>query len=199
MADGLDRVGMHRDAEFGPDRGELGDRLDRADLVVGPHQRDESGLGGVLLELRAQVGGRDDAVGVDREQDELGAGLLGQPLRGVEDGVMFDRRGDDPATAGVGVPLCPVDPLDRQVVGLGAAAGEDDLGGPGTDRRGDGLAGLLEPTTCGATGSVQRRGVTRLREDGRHRLDGFGQHLRRSGVVEVDRRLHGRSAWHGHR
>ena len=39
LADRLDRVAVHRNVEFGCDRGQFGDRHDGADLVVGPHHR----------------------------------------------------------------------------------------------------------------------------------------------------------------
>jgi hypothetical protein len=51
----------------------------------------------------------------------------------------------------------PVDALDREVVGLGAAGGEDHLAGPAAQRLRDRLAGLLDrpgaravPTRAGA-------------------------------------------------
>ena len=44
----------------------------------------------------------------------------------------------------VGGPAGPEDALDREVVALGAAAGEDHLGRPGAERGGDPLAGLLD-------------------------------------------------------
>ena len=49
--------------------------------------------------------------------------------------------------------------LHRQVVGLGAAAGEHDLVGPGAEARGDLLPGLLERGLGGASDRVGTRGV----------------------------------------
>ena len=65
-ADGLHGVGVHRDAVLVGDRGELGDRLDGADLVVGPHHADQRDVVRVALERRAHASGVDPADGVDR-------------------------------------------------------------------------------------------------------------------------------------
>ena len=98
--------------------GDLGDRLDRADLVVGRHHRDEDG-GGVDVAPRASRSTTPapstativSASGEDRLQDGL-----------VLDGAAQQR----PRGGGVGA-------RDGQVVGLGAAAGEDHLVGPAAD------------------------------------------------------------------
>ena len=67
----LDRVDVEEDAAPGPDAlGDLGDRLDRADLVVGEHDADQDrpvGDRGVDL-VRV-----DPAVAVDRQLDDLEA------------------------------------------------------------------------------------------------------------------------------
>ena len=44
MAEGLDGVGMETDAPLAGEPADLGDRLDRPDLVVGVHDGDENGL-----------------------------------------------------------------------------------------------------------------------------------------------------------
>ena len=44
LADRLRGVAVQEDAGFARDAGDLGDRLDRADLVVGVHHRDEDGV-----------------------------------------------------------------------------------------------------------------------------------------------------------
>ena len=68
-------------------------------------------------------------------QLDLGALVLGQPLHGVEHRVVLDRRGQHPPPRPrVRRAARPVQALDREVVGLGAAAGEDDLAGPRAER-----------------------------------------------------------------
>ena len=75
--------------------------------------------------------------------------------------------------------------LDGQVVGLGAAGGEDDLRGAGPEHRGDPLARLLDDGAGGAAGGVQRRRVADpggLLGEG---LDRGRQHRGGRRVVEV--------------
>src|SRR3954453_18653341 len=104
-------------------------------------------------------GGGDPAGRLDPQPGDLGLVVLLQPLHAVQDGVVLGRAGHDPGAPLVGGPPGPVQPLDRQVVALGAAAGEQHLRGPGTQRRGQRLPGLLgDPAGLPATG-VQRGGV----------------------------------------
>ena len=72
--DGLDGVGVNRDAVRTRDLGELGDRLNRTDLVVRPHDTDERDVVGISSQHAAQRRGLDATGGVD-----------GQPL---DDGTM---------------------------------------------------------------------------------------------------------------
>ncbi len=93
---GLDGVDVEDDALAGADPGgDLGDRLDRADLVVGEHDRDQDRL---VVERRLELVGIDPAVAVDRQLDDLEAELLEVAQR-VADRVVLDRRGDDPVAA----------------------------------------------------------------------------------------------------
>jgi hypothetical protein len=79
-----------------------------------------------------------------------------EPAHGIQDGVMFYGGGEHAASAGVGGTACPVEALDREVVGFGAAAGEDDLAGAGAEDLGDLLAGLLDDAAGTAAGVVER-------------------------------------------
>ena len=100
-----------------------------------------SGLRGDGL---AQGLGVDPPVGVDRQVLDRGALVLAEPVHGVEHGVVLDGAGQDTGAGRVGVAAGPVQALDGEVVGLGAAGGEDDLAGAGAERLGEGLAGLLD-------------------------------------------------------
>ena len=84
-------------------------------------------------------------------------------------------------------PPSPEDALDRQVVGLGAAGGEDHLGRPGADAVGD---CSRASSTCrrARRPAVQRRGVADLAHAPQHGRDGLGQHRRRRSVIEVRHR-----------
>ena len=121
---GLDGVDVEQDALAGPDpRGDLGDRLDRADLVVGEHDRDEDRL---VVERRLELVRVDPAVAVDRQLDDLEPELLEVAQR-VADRVVLDRRGHDPVAARLAGPRRA---LEREVVRLRAARREDDLAAP---------------------------------------------------------------------
>ena len=118
---GLDGIDVDHDPLARPDLADdLGDRLDRADLVVGEHDRDEDRL---VVERRLELVGIDAPIAVDRQLDDLEPELLEIAQR-VPDRVMLDRRGHDPVAARL---ARPGGALQRQVVRLGAARCEDDL------------------------------------------------------------------------
>ena len=143
LAEGLDGVGVHRDAVGVGDLDDLGDRLHRADLVVGPHHRHQGDALGVGLDGRPEGVDVEPAEPVDVDQLDLGA-LTGQPDQRVEHGVVLDRRAQDAHAARVLGPARPEQALDGEVVGLGAAGGEHHLARPAAQRPGDRLARLLD-------------------------------------------------------
>ena len=112
-----------------------------------------------------------------------------QPGDRVEHGVVLDGAGQDADPAGIGRPTGPEQTLDREVVRLGPTCGEHDLGGPGTEGRREGLAGLLHDPAGAPTGGVQGRRVARERELGSHRRQRLGEHRRRRRVIEVGHRV----------
>ena len=136
------------------------DRLHGADLVVRPHHGDQRGrcprpsASAAAQRLRVHP-----AEPVHRQPAHLGALVPLQPLHRVQHGVVLDRAGQHPAAARVGGPAGPEDALDREVVALGAAAGEDHLVRPGADGRGDPLPRLLDQPAGPPAGRVQRRRV----------------------------------------
>ena len=95
LADGLHRVGVDRDAVRVRDATRPRDRLDGADLVVGPHHRHQGDRAGVALDGGAQRVDLEPAEVVDRQQLDLGALVLGEPVQRVEHGVVLDRGGKD--------------------------------------------------------------------------------------------------------
>ena len=191
VADCLNGVTVHRDVELGGDRGELRDRHQGADLVVGPHHRDEGDIAGVL-QRGAQVRSTDRTLLVDRQPRHLSALVLHEPLDRIEDGVMLDRGGDDSGPTRIGVAARPEDALDGEVVALRAACGEDHLGRARAQHFGQRFARLLEAPAGHPPRSVQRGCVADGSQHSRHGLDGLGAHRGGGGVVEIDR------AWHRH-
>ena len=89
----------------------LGDRLDRADLVVHVHDADE---GGLVRDRRLQLREVDEALAVDAEVGDAEALLL-EPLGRVEDGVVLDGGRDD-VVAAAGAAGGPGGAAQRQVV-----------------------------------------------------------------------------------
>ena len=150
------------------------------------HITEISDTGWVGHEL-AQVVEVDPAGRVDADEPDLGLVTVLQPVGRVEHRVVLDRGGDQardrPELGGAG----PVDPLDREVVGLGAARGEHHLARPAVQRLRDRLARLLDHPPRVAPGRVQGARVADLEQVRGHRLDGRGHHRRGGGVVEVDR------------
>ena len=82
-------------------------------------------------------------------------------------------------------PPGPEQALDREVVALGAAAGEQHLRRPGAQRLGQPLAGLLGHPPGGPAAGVQRRRVAHPAELLGHRRQHLGQHRGRRRVVQV--------------
>src|SRR3954452_8785327 len=138
----LDRIDVEHDAFPSPDtRRDLGDRLERSDLVIGEHDRDEDRL---VVERRLELVGVHAAVPIDRKFDDLEAELLEVP-QGMADRVMLDRRRHDAVAMSL---ACPRRALQRQVVRLGPARREHDLPGAGIEAAGDTFMRLVQAGSC---------------------------------------------------
>ena len=159
----------------------LGDRLDRADLVVREHHRHEDrAVGDRPLDLL----GVHAAVAVDRDLHDLEAELL-QVLERVADRVVLDGRRHDAVSAR---PAGPGGTLQREVVGLGAAAGEHDLAGIRADRPREPLVGIVERLPGDAAERVRGRRIAEgAAEEGQHRLERLGAQGRGRRMIEIDR------------
>src|SRR5579875_1021494 len=144
-AAGLHGVGVEGDAVCVCHPADFGDRLDRADLVIGEHDRDESRVW-VLAESTLDVLRVEEALVVYRKEVDAKAVVSMEEVAGCEDGFVLDGRGEDAATVWSG----EGNAFEGEVVGFGAAGGEDDLVGAAAKDSGDALAGLLE----GAGGPV---------------------------------------------
>ena len=137
MTGGLHGVGMEQDTFFPADRADLRNGQDGADLVVGVHGGDQTGVGadGVRYLL-----GSDGADGAHRQQLDLKAFLF-QLFQGVENGVMLKGGGDDVLLA---LALTDAGGGDQSlIVGLAAAGGKGDLSGRAAQTGGHGLPGAL--------------------------------------------------------
>ena len=75
---------------------------------------------------------------------------------------------------------------DGEVVGLGAAAREDDLTGARSEQAGELLTGVVEgPQGGSGEGVAPGRVAVAVREEREHRRDGLGAHRCGGGVIEV--------------
>ena len=177
----LNRVGVQQDALVGSDDGgELPDRLDRADLVVGEHHADEDRLGS---DRGFQVVRVHAAVPIRRQLDDLEAELL-QVAQRVTDRVVLDCGADDSVPARL---AGPGRALDGQVVRLGTPGREHDLAGLGAESAGHSLAGVVETGTRPPAERVRGRRIPEVvAQPGQHRLERLVAQGRGSGVVKVD-------------
>jgi hypothetical protein len=129
---------MEHRAMLARDRGQFRDGLDRPDLVVGMHDRDQRR---VVPDRLAQRGRLDDAALGGVQPRDLPAASL-ERLRGVQHRFVLEARGDE-TPAGSGVERVG-GATERQVVGLGPARGEHDLGRVRVDERRDFLARVVD-------------------------------------------------------
>jgi hypothetical protein len=189
LTEGLDGVGVQRDVELPCHVCQFTDRHDRADLVVRPHHGREGDVFGAARDGLAEGLGVNAAVPVHGEVLDRGALVLAEPVDRVEDGVVLHGAREDPGAGRVGVAAGPVQALHREVVGLGAAGGEDHLARAGTQGVREGFAALLDRPAGAAAGCVQGGCVAGDGELRGHCLDRLREHRGGRGVVEV---CHGR-------
>ena len=158
----------------------VGDRHDRARLVVDHHDGDENGVG---AEGFFQLVDRDTAVVVGLQIRDLEALCL-QLLHGVQDGVVLHGGRDDVAAA-LAEPLsCG---KNGPVVGLRAARGEKHPVGLRTEGGSDRLPRLPQMVGGANTEGIDgRRIAPAVRERLRHSLHAGGAGLRRGGIIEID-------------
>ena len=180
MSHGLDSIGVEEHVALSADGADLADGLYRSDLVVGVHDRDENRLLGDRL---TNIIGIDEAGGVYGEIGQLEA-VVFEELRGVQDSVMLDGGGDYVIAL---LLIRQADSDEGLVVGLSAAAGEDDLFRQRANQCGDLLTRALHALARRlARGMEARRVAPVLVVVGQHRLHDLGPGRGGSGVIEVD-------------
>jgi hypothetical protein len=175
LAERLDGVAVHPGACGTCLARHLGHRLDHAGLVVGPHRRNDArvlaGLPGIDIDL---------PVVVDRQPVDTPAQPLQRACRLDHRRVLDGTQREAPG------PLQRSQAAQREVVGLGAAAGEDDLSWLHSDQCGDLLARLLQRHAGTAAGLVGTRRVARPGIEARqHGVADPGVERSRGVVIEV--------------
>jgi hypothetical protein len=136
LAERLGGIAVEQYAHVEAERGDIGDRLQHADFVVGVHHAHQQGLG---ANGRAQATEIEQAIGEGRQH---GGGIAQafQVAHGVEHGGVLGGHGDDVVafgTVGLGHAFY------GQVVGFRGPAGEHDVARLGAGERGHAFAGEL--------------------------------------------------------
>ena len=164
----LDGVGVEHGTgrPLGDQGGDLYHGVDHPGLVVGQHDRHQADVGHRVQRLGQGVE-VDPATGVGRHHD---------PSR-FPHGLQHCRMLCGGADGHACPPACSPahSPVDRQVVGLGAAAGEHHATGVGSDKGGHGVAGVVDGPPCVAGQAVGSGRIARMVGQPRqHRLDHLG-------------------------
>ena len=162
----LHGVGVEQDARLAADRADLRDGENRADLIVGVHDRDEAG---VVADGVTHLPGGDGTGRADRQQN-------GVVLKGGRKNVAFSFAR---AEHGGGA--------QRLIVGLAAAGGEDDLARLAAETGGDPLARVLQRLGGLLPDRMQAGRVSVMRFHVRqHRVDGRAAHFRGGRIVRIN-------------
>ena len=121
FADGLCGIGVEEDAMLMGDAGAILDRLDGADLIVGMHDADKHRAAAYIAVRRSS--------GSTRPVRSTGRNVIRAPSRSRNRQRFDNRRVLDPGRDDVIALVAEREEnaLERKVVGLAAAAGEDDL------------------------------------------------------------------------
>ena len=181
LARRLHRVGVQHAAVCAHLRGQRGNILNHAGLVVGPHHGNQLRT---LLQQRLCFRLDQPPLPVHRQHRQLPPTLL-QHIGGRRHRGMFGRADGDASRS-----VQRGETLDGEIAGLGAATGEDHLLRLCVDQRGHLLARAVHRGARHASGAMHaRRIAVMLREIGQHGL----QHPRvqRRGRVMIEINRHG--------
>lgn len=174
--------------------GEFGDGLNDTRFVVGEHRGDEASF---RIDQARQVDRRDNAVCINSNFVD-GVAVFGEMVGEGGDAGVFNGRDDEirlqnpQAADRCRGRRARKKTVDCQVVGFGAAAGENDAvsvsaAGSRTEQLGDSVAGVFQ-RAAGATAKFVLTGwvQTWLGVASAHRFDDLRQYRRRGVVIEID-------------
>ena len=187
----LRRVGVEENFLLLADRADLPDRMEDARLVVRVHDGNQNRLFGDRVRQSIEVELSEAVNPKVRDFESLALEIFAR----IEDGPVLRRDRDDVVALGP-VGRRPDDALDRQVVGLRGAAGEDNLFRIRVDQCRDLLPGAINPFLGVPAEAVvaARRVPKRLGKVGQHRVQDPRVHRCRRMVVHIDGQLHGLSS-----
>ena len=170
--------GMKEHAALARDLREFGDRRDRTDFVVRIEDRGQDGVRPQRRRKRRRI---DRAAFVDAQQFDV-VPLRRERVQGMDDRVVVDRRRQHvplPAGGSHGAE-------NRRVVGLGPAAGKDDLLARDAQAGGDAIARVVEPRARAPAFGVDRTRVVRVGACLFHGIRDLAAQRRRRGVIEIN-------------
>ena len=178
-ADRLHRVGVEDNAVRAGDRADLADRHQRADFVVGGHDRDQNRPIVDRVFQRARI---DRAVAVHAEIRDAETFFF-QPSARFEHRGMFDCARNDMVAL---VPQRLRDALDRPVIALGAARRKINLVGRRVNRAGYLFARKIDRAQRFPSVKMLRRTVAELlRKIRQHLLQYFRIRSRRRRMIQI--------------
>ena len=180
FADRLHGVGVEEQVGFGGDAPDFCEGLNGAELVVRVHDGDQHRVGPNGPAKFVQI---DQAINRDGKIGD-GDALFFESLAGVEDGFVFDGRGNNVLRRrGCGGD----DTEDGLVVGLGASAGKDNLLRAGVEERRNLIARVFDGRPGALAEGVDRRGVAKIGgEEGKHSVEDGRIDGGRSVVIKVN-------------
>ena len=184
FAHGLHGVRVEIDVALARHEADFLEGLDGPELVVRVHHGDEHSVG---LDCPLEVGRVHNAVRTGPDVSHAHTALF-ELAGGVKHRVVLDVRGDDVLRGA----LRRFDnSKDGGVVGLRAAAGEDDFRGPSVNQVRQFFAGVFDSRLRSLAEPVNRAGVAVvLGEVGLHRLEDFRRQGRRGVVVQINSAHH---------
>ena len=182
LAGRLHGIGVKPHVGFGSNLADLFDGLQNAGFVVGHHDGDQARI---LAQRTAHALRLNLSVAVHAHAGNFASQML-QPYAGAENRAVLDG-GDDDVIAGAH------HSLERQVVSLRAAAGEDHFRGQAVKQRGNPLAGFLYDGKRAPSATVNGRGIAEgLSKAGQHLFHNLRQNSGCAVVIEI---MNGLSSW----
>ena len=177
LAEPLNGVGVKNYFAFTTEGADFDDWLEGADFVVRGHDGNEHS---VRAEGAFEIFNGDAAFTVHGQTGDGEAFVFFQIIEAMQNRMVLDGRGDEVFALGFEQ---TGDSENGQVIGLGAAAGEDDFAGLGTQKFSGAVPGIVEQGTGFAANVMDGRGIApdfvQKRQHGR----AYAWVERRGGVV----------------
>lgn len=180
LAERLNGVRVEKHVTLPGDPRQLGDGLNRTDLVVRHHHADQDGL---RRDRPGQLLWVHEAIAIHLQIGYVEARLAKRITTG-QHGRVLRPAGDDVIAT---LEPCESHSFDGQIVGLRTSAGENNTPGGTPERMGDDAASPLRRRPGLVAAAMDARGISKVRVQERpHRLNHIRMHRGGGVVVEVD-------------